>query len=567
MVVRQHSGPRDEAPSARSHPDAGSEATRYLCAAAHTDDAFTERVLAEVFDDDLRAVAPSVGFDLGTVLRHCLSARRRRRLRDVGLLVVGGLAVLLAPLATVLVGVTMAVGSSLAPLRPGRNGPVGPFLSMIAIATVSLVLVFQLGAATPGDDPAGLPGWVVGRPWLALPAGLVAYLVLVGHLLGTRRLLVTRLRRARFRPGPPDVASLPARDAERLAAVDRAQGGNVTVYGGYTPFVGHGTPVAGWSFALPILADAHGPVGSVPTGDVSAPAPFTVVELIDHVRARLAAVRLGQAGDPTPERLAGLLLEDRVFVCGDRLTGDARLLPHRERMPRQRWSDDEVREVAGRPQGAARHYLCALVPSWGGEVVASTFLHFSTDGQVLYLECARTVLEPPRQGYHDVDRLTEWLPVSQLAQVLATGTERLLPTALGAPLRLLRDLVRGAARGRRQARLRQLAREDLGYDYGAQVGVREVASGAEYHNYFQVLDAAKHLKVVERHVLAAIMDFLDARGVDTAEFRNRQTTILNQGVIQTGGLSVVGNQAVGQGARAEQQTEGAPPRSRRPRDD
>ncbi|MEU6077400.1 hypothetical protein [Micromonospora sp. NPDC047074] len=93
-----------------------------------------------------------------------------------------------------------------------------------------------------------------------------------------------------------------------------------------------------------------------------------------------------------------------------------------------RCGDDEVREVAARPQGAARHYLCAMVPSWGGEVVASTFLHFSTDGSLLYLECARTVLEPPRQGYHDVDRLP--------------------------------------------------AREDLGYDYGARVGVRELACGA-----------------------------------------------------------------------------------------
>ncbi|WP_433393896.1 hypothetical protein [Micromonospora sp. KLBMP9576] len=558
MVLRQEAGAHDAASARRAHPDVGGEATRYLCAAAHADDTFTRRVLAEVFDDDLRAVAPSVGFDLATVLRHCLTARRRRRLRDVGLVAAGGVAVLLAPLATVLVAATMAVVASLAPLRPGRHHPAASILSMTAIAGLSLVLVSQLGAAASGDERSGLPDWTIGRPWLALPAGVAAYLVLVGHLLGTRRLLVTRLRRARFLPAAPDVASLSARHADRLADVDRAQRGNVTVYGGYEPFVGHGTPVAGWSFALPILAHAHG-------GDGPAPTPFTVVELIDHVRARLAAIRFD--GDPGPGRLAGLLLEDRVFVCGDRLTDDARLLPDRERMPRQRWSDNEVREVAARPRGAARHYLCAQVPSWGGEVVASTFLHFSTDGQLLYLECARTVLEPPRQDYHDVDRLTEWLPASQLAQVLATATERLLPTALAAPLRLLRDLARSAGRGRRQARLRQQAREDLGYDYGARVGVRELASGASYHNYFQVLDAAKHLKIVERHVLAAIMDFLDERGVDTAEFRNRQTTILNQGVIQTGGLSVVGNQAVGPAARAEQQGGATPPGSRRPDDD
>ncbi|MGN9778924.1 hypothetical protein ACTMS0_24650 [Micromonospora sp. H33] len=554
MVLRQSVGPEAGATPA-ADPETGSEATRYLCVAAHTDEAFADRVVAEVLDDDLRAVAPSVGFDLDPVLRHCLAARRRRRSRDVGVLVFGGAALLLSPLWTTLAAVTMTFGGSLVPFRPTRQGPWGPLAAMVSVGLFALLLLVQIDATR--DTEGAMPGWLVGRPWLALPAGALAWLVLLLHLAGTRRLLVTRLRPGRFRPGP--VETRPGPYAARLAAVADAQCGNVTVYGGYAPFVGHGTPVAGWAFALPIL-----PAPRRMPAEPEDAATFTVVELIDHVRARLAAIRADPSSDVADDRLADLHLQDRVFVCGDLLTGDPRLLPRRDRMPRQQFTEAQVREVAGQPRGAARHYLCAVVPSWGGEVVASTFLHFSTDGRLLYLECARTVLEPPRQRYHDVDRLTEWLPGSQLVQLLATATERLLPTALGAPLRLLRDVGRSVGRERRQARLRRLADEDLGHDYGARVGVRELSSGASYHNYFQVLDAAKHLKVVERHVLAAILDFLDERGIDTAEFRTRQTTILNQGVIQTGGLSVVGNQAVGRGARAEQRTGAEPPRGRRP---
>ncbi|PZG17208.1 hypothetical protein C1I95_15970 [Micromonospora craterilacus] len=521
-----------------------SEATRYLCAAAHTDERFADRVLDEVFGDELRAVAPSVGFDLAPVLRHCLTARHRRRRRDLRLLVLGGFALLAAPLWTVLAGVAMRVGATLASARPTRQSLLGPLLAMVSVALLALLLLSQL---TRVDADGGLPGWLIGRPWLALPLGIAAFLVLVLHLHGTRQLLVTRLRGNRFDATAPDDVPLPRSYADRLAAVSEAQRGNVTIYGGYVPFVGHGTPVAGWSFALPIRpAEQVGGAGRPAEDDASA--PFTVLELIDHVRQRLTALDAA-AG---PDRLAGLTVADRVFVGGRLLTGDPRLLPHRERMPRHRWSDGEVRQVAANPQGAARHYLCAQVPSWGAEVVASTFLHFSTDGRLLYLECARTVLEPPRLAYHDVDRLTEWLPSRHLVHLLATATARLLPTAFGAPGRLIDDLVQALRHGPRQARLRRLAREDLGHDYGARVGVRELAAGADYHNYFQVLDAAKHLKVVERHVLAAIVDFLDDRGLDTAEFRNRQMTILNHGVVQTGGLSVVGNQAVGTGARAEQ---------------
>ncbi|WP_433527873.1 hypothetical protein ACQPYA_15940 [Micromonospora sp. CA-263727] len=516
-----------------------SAATRYLCVAAHTDEQFAERMLDEVLGDHLRAVAPSVGFDLSPVLRHCLAARRRSRRRDLRLLVLGGLALLVAPLWTVLVALAMRAG---AVIRQNQRGSLAPLLWMVATALVSLLLLIQLDGAA--DDT--VPGWLFGRPWLALPAGIAAFLVLVTHLHGTRRLLVTRLRRDRFVAAAPDETPVPERYAARLAAVDEAQRGNVTVYGGYVPFVGHGTPVAGWSFALPIRPAEH-VAGEATT-------PFTVLELIDHVRDRLAGLDTAAS----PDRLAGLVLEDRVFVGGRLLADDARLLPERARMPRQLWSDEEIRQVAAHPQGATRHYLCAIVPSWGAEVVASTFLHFSTEGRLLYLECARTVLEPPRLAYHDVDRLTERLSANQLVQLLATGSDQLLPTAFASAERLLGDLVDVLSHGRRQTRLRRLADEDLGYDYGARAGVRELAAGADYHNYFQVLDAAKHLKVVERHVLAAIVDFLDDRGVDTAELRNRQMTILNQGVVQTGGLSVIGNQAVGAGAHAEQHGQPAP---------
>ncbi|MBX7267047.1 hypothetical protein KIF24_14120 [Micromonospora sp. Llam7] len=533
-------------PQRPPQPLADTEATRYLCVAAHVDETFADRLLYEVLGDELRAVAPSVDFDLSPVLRHCLAARRRRRRRDLLLLLFGTLAVLLAPLWTVTVAVAMRAATSLAPFRPTRQSQLGPLLGMISMAFAAMVLLVQV-AANEGTN------WLIGRPWLALPAGIAAFLALVVHLHGTRWLLVTQLRRDRFSAEATAQAAVPSRYAARLAAVDEAQRGNVTVYSGYVPFVGHGTPVAGWSFALPIRPAEH-VVGPRRADGDQVPTPFVVDELIDHVRQRLAALD----SDGGADRLAGLVLQDRVFVVGRLLTDDARLLPVRQRMPRQHWTSEQVHQVAAHPQGAVRHYLCAMVPSWGGEVVASTFLHFSTDGRLLYLECARTVLEPPRLAYHDVDRLTEWLPASQLVQLLAAGSHALLTTAATAVGRLVDELVQTLRHQRRQARLRRLAGEDLGYDYGARAGARELAAGSDYHNYFQMLDAAKHLKVVERHVLAAIVDFLDDRGVDTTEFHSRQMMILNQGVIQTGGLSVIGNQAVGAGARAEQHAQPAP---------
>ncbi|GAA1074571.1 hypothetical protein GCM10009665_79540 [Kitasatospora nipponensis] len=105
---------------------------------------------------------------------------------------------------------------------------------------------------------------------------------------------------------------------------------------------------------------------------------------------------------------------------------------------------------------------------------------------------------------------------------------------------------------RRRRQLRELVaiEEDPTFDYGAQLSIREHASDGHYQNYFQRVDSDRAFATLTEHTLAAIREFLEAHGVDTADLRKQQQSILNHGVIQQGGISVVGNQAVGQYATA-----------------
>jgi hypothetical protein len=106
---------------------------------------------------------------------------------------------------------------------------------------------------------------------------------------------------------------------------------------------------------------------------------------------------------------------------------------------------------------------------------------------------------------------------------------------------------RCAAAGRRA---RQQARDERAYDHGAAASAREIAADTAFHDHFQQADATRHLRSVERAALEAVADFLEEHGVDTTELRNRQLTIFNEGVIQTGGTTSVGVQAVGRSATA-----------------
>ncbi|MEV6235458.1 hypothetical protein [Lentzea sp. NPDC051838] len=522
------------------------DTTRYLCVAARTDERFAEKMIRALLTEDLHAAAPSVGFSLRPVLLHALAGVRQRRVRDWCLLVATALALVLSPLWTLIaLLVILPVGGVLA-RRAGESRRlrdiVFALVALVFLLVISVTMVSALGTPppatrrTPNPEPP-IAEWLVGLPWVALLVGLVMYGLVVWSEWQTRQTLLSQLTRPVF--SPADAPAVPPRDAwltERLEAIDETERGNVTVYDGFTPFIGHGELVSTWSFALPSLSS-----------DGESVVPLDAVDLVSFVQERLAGIGV------QPDELPGLFLTERAFVSGNALVMHPALLPERDHAPKQTLETEDLARLAARPHGSARHYLCAQVPSWGGEVVASTFLHFSTDGRLLYLQCDRTVLGPLWQQYHDVDRISPVLTAGAVGRLLARAASTVPKAVPLAPVRVVRDATFYWRWQRHRVIERTIAEQDLGYSYGARFSVREEATDTNYHNYFQKTDAAKHLKLIERHVLAALLDFLDERGVDTTEFRNRQMTILNQGIIQTGGISNVGNQAVGSEATATAQ--------------
>ncbi|MFJ6939817.1 hypothetical protein [Streptomyces sp. NPDC101132] len=269
------------------------------------------------------------------------------------------------------------------------------------------------------------------------------------------------------------------------------------------------------------------------------------------------AGRVGGAGDGAPYP-AGLRVEHRVFVSGRELVAGSPLLPDPLRAPATRLPDEALRRIAGRPDGVARLWLATHLPLWGGEVVPSHFVHAAVTDRTLHLRCERFVLDPAPAGFHVMDLLP---PDARRGAAAAAGDRRRLLALQAvrrgagalrrAPRAFLADVV--AERRRAGALRRELraAAEDPAFDRGARMSVREAGTGPVYSHHFQRLDAQRTLNALDRHALAAVRDFLDEHGVDTSDFRAQSQTILNHGVLQTGGVSVVGNQAVGPGARAE----------------
>ncbi|CAL9349048.1 hypothetical protein SUDANB38_00429 [Streptomyces sp. enrichment culture] len=541
------------------------DVTRYLCAAAYTDPKFARRVVEGLLGDRLGAMAVSPGVDLVPVARHSLTARRLHRERDRRLAVAYGLVALFAPLwllyARLIPAALGAVSTSSVkyPSARGRRLPRTAPLRMAAMA-VSLLAGGVLTGVVLSELP--LPGvlrWLLGAYGYGIPPLLAA---LAGAALAVRTVLGQEadvdarlrgaLRRDAFDPdGLPRPAAVEPWAAARIAALADAQRGNVTCYSGFTPFLGFGRRESEWTLSLPLLPPE-------PSGSVTA---FDAWDVVERLRRRLTERVGGLSAAPGGSEL---VVEDRVFVSGRELPGDDRLLPDPLRAPATRLPEAALRQIALHPDGPARHFLAAHLPLWGGEIVPSHFLHVAVAGGTLHLRCERYVLGPVRRDMHAVDLLPP-APAGSRRALLPGALLRTGGALWRAPWSCLAEFLTERRRPRRLDGELRAAREDPAYDRGARMSVRESAQGPEYFHHFQLLDARRALNALDRHALAAVRDFLDEHGVDTADFRTQTQTILNHGVLQTGGVSVVGNQAVGTGARATaksaQASAGGPPPS------
>ena len=456
-----------------SMPPQQSETTRYLCAAAYLDRSFADDVITKVLEEEHRAVAPSYGVDVVPVVRHCLTAERRRRLRD-----------------TALIGVVLVGGALL--LQAGAS-PAGVVLRLLLLA------------------------WAV---------------VFVESAVNRYEVLAARLLRNRFDPAAPQ-APMTRRQARLLRELQENERGNVTVYSGFSPFVGCGLDQGGWSFAL------NARKGRRELHETLEPIPFEVEDLHDEVVSALRALDLPQ-----------LRIEDRLYVNGQDIRDDRRFLPDPFARPGA-WADSEtLHRFLRAPTQRVRHYTCIQVVDWQGELVLSIFFRSTKVGGNLFVEASYFLLPPLREEYHRIDNLRATPDLAGAAELAIKAAVGTIPVVVMAPFHVLAHLTSGLTRWQERRSIRHTIRANPSFDYGATTSIRQSGMSPNYRRYFQRLDREMYVKIAEQRLLDAIIQFLDEHNVDVSELVERQTTILNNGVMLSGGSIQAESLAVGTGARA-----------------
>ncbi|HJT03681.1 MAG TPA: hypothetical protein VJ757_08650 [Pseudonocardiaceae bacterium] len=449
-----------------------SETTRYLCAAAYLDKTFANEVIDHVLHEEHRAIAPSYGVDLVPVICHCLAARRRRLVRDA-----------------VLVGLLVTV-----------------FPFFIVYGTPVLYSALAM-----------LPlGWSV--------VFFTSYL--------DRQLLETRLLPEYFDPEAAPIPSSP-RDVRLITELQPDMKSNVTVYSGFSPFVGSGLENEGWSFTT------NTQKGKETLDGLAEPVPFEVDELYNFISTDLRGLDID-----------GLRVENRLFVNGQDIRSESWILPNQFSRPLTTVDDALVQHFLRAPTQRIRHYLVIQIESWRGELVMSIFLRFTQVGATLFSEAAYCLLPPLREKYHEIDDIPPDSDARVIIQLMAKAVVTTPALLILAPIHVAQRIFSGPRRRLESRSIRRRIRTTPMFDYGSVTSVRQSGMSTNYRRYFQKLDREMYVKLVQQRILDLITEFLDKRNIDTSDLKERTTSIMNNGVIVSGGSIQTESMAVGVGARA-----------------
>lgn len=371
-------------------------------------------------------------------------------------------------------------------------------------------------------------------PSLLILAILAAFAVVLAEAWITRSRMARTLTRGRFAPDALQVR-VGQRLEETLKAVTAAQEGNTVVYSGYSPFVGSGSEIPGWSFAINVQNAKEDLRGGLQ------PEPFELRELYDAVTRSLTEIGF-----------VGLSVEDKLYVNGAEVGQDPLFLPAKYSRPRSTMDPSIVSAFLETPTLATRYYKCVRVTSWKGELVLSMFFRFSRTGPSLFVESSHFVLPPLRERYHKVDSYHPQLTLRQALELFGESLAAMPFLWLGSWFLLGWRPIQHLLRWQQRAAVRVAIQENAMFDYGATPSLREAAMSTNYRQYFQKLDHEMYFKTIERQLLECLTQFLDSKNIDTSDLKSRQTTILNSGVLVSGGSVTADNLVVGAGGKLVQ---------------
>lgn len=309
---------------------------------------------------------------------------------------------------------------------------------------------------------------------------------------------------------------------------------NIIISGGFSPFVGSGFDLTGWSFTVN-LRNAEDDSKEIHSIDVKSLYSETV-QSIQNIK------------------IDSFKIKDELFVDGRDVRDAASLLPDGNyNKPLSKLPVSEIEELAGYDDLKARHYKVIRVFLWEGQIVLSIFFRYVKKAGTLFVETKIFVLPPLKNEFMQYDEMPRSPNSGELLQdgfaSVIKSTVLWIPVLFKA-LTFIQGGWAETPRKKEKINKKEIKKNNK-YNYGWPASLREVWSSSSYERYFQMVDQDFHLKMIKETLMDSLQKSLEERNISTEGFKESSSTIFNEGIIISGGSIKAENVAVGSGAQAK----------------
>jgi hypothetical protein len=189
--------------------------------------------------------------------------------------------------------------------------------------------------------------------------------------------------------------------------------------------------------------------------------------------------------------------------------------------------------------------------------VLSYFLRFHNVGSITFVESSAHILPGIDRQRFSLQPVLKGSKIFQLAKMLSAAFLLLLIPGIYALVALIYlgifawNAISWRLDDRRRLRAIDLQEE---YNYGHAQTFRESIAAKNYQSYYGVQDLTMYWKSIDGAIFASLIRLLKRYGVDTSQFEEAAKTIINTGVMVSGGNFSATQVAAGIGATAVQRT-------------
>lgn len=298
---------------------------------------------------------------------------------------------------------------------------------------------------------------------------------------------------------------------------------NICIFSGIKPFIGSGIIYKNSSFVISIDKVKASMLNNSSIID------FSEDEIYDFIQNSLSKNYSN--------------INQKLYINGTLLNNDTNLL---SAIDTGKLSKEVWKEYSKQNNNAIRRYICITNLSESEEVQTSFFIRFSKQqNNTLFVEITATILPPVSNLYRTIDQLPKKISFTRFILISQTSILSSIINVFKSFFYGLGFILSIKEKIFGENIVRTQIKENPLFDYGEKSTLREDISNTSFETFYNFMDEQQLSKQIEKSFFTHFIKFLDSKNIDTFELTQQETTIINHGLIMSGGEFKAENMAVG----------------------